>query len=556
MPRTTKGQASYTIALNKQPDENVTVTMSNRGGHVTFAPTSLTFTPQDWNTPQTVTVTSAAENTNTLNTEAKHQVAVGTAAAVDGPSISIRLRGKTVLYAVNYHKDMSLSISEGGSRTFSLHLERNIGFPITLRPTHFLGEDIFTFSPKSITFTPDNWNQPQEFTVAVAKDFDGVTEFGHYYMKIDELPGDPWVRSTPRTYLSLDSGQMAMEVHPDDLNSDGVVEITEGQGATAIRVRATLAPDNATTIHYLQENQPEQRRVRPSPKNIHLTPGSGGNWNTWQTINLSAVHAIDTDEDTSVLFRVIHRNTASYWRINVKIIDGTAPGLSIRETTREMGGRDSSNHYHVKLTTDPGGGATVTVTIGTDHSDVTTNPTSLTFTGGSDGNWNAEKKVTISYQEDDDFLDEFLTVSHAVSGYGDVTKGPDISVIIRDSGGKEGISAIPNPLTVATGGMTDQVWVKLVKDPGDGVTVTVTPLIETVDDGLWKYEPTSLTFSPTSLTFTGGASGTWNTRQPITVSRTSSNAALRYRVHMTLKSHTDPVLWAKRLEVIVRSASD
>jgi hypothetical protein len=79
---------TYTIALAGQPADNVTVAISQQSGSpvalmqaisaaglpsidvgsstVTISPTTLTFTPDNWNTPQTVTVTAAA-STNSTN---------------------------------------------------------------------------------------------------------------------------------------------------------------------------------------------------------------------------------------------------------------------------------------------------------------------------------------------------------------------------------------------------------------------------------------------------------------------------------------------------------
>jgi hypothetical protein len=48
---------TYTVVLNTAPTANVTVTLSP-GTQVTVAPTTLTFTPANWNVPQTVTVTA------------------------------------------------------------------------------------------------------------------------------------------------------------------------------------------------------------------------------------------------------------------------------------------------------------------------------------------------------------------------------------------------------------------------------------------------------------------------------------------------------------------
>src|SRR5207249_2224311 len=52
------GTATFTIALTSQPTENVTIGISPSDmTEGTVAPASLTFTPANWNTAQTVTVT-------------------------------------------------------------------------------------------------------------------------------------------------------------------------------------------------------------------------------------------------------------------------------------------------------------------------------------------------------------------------------------------------------------------------------------------------------------------------------------------------------------------
>ena len=53
---------TYTVALTSQPASDVTVETSQRPpGRATVSPASLTFTADNWNTPQTVTITSAED---------------------------------------------------------------------------------------------------------------------------------------------------------------------------------------------------------------------------------------------------------------------------------------------------------------------------------------------------------------------------------------------------------------------------------------------------------------------------------------------------------------
>ena len=56
-----RGSKIYTVVLHTQPSEDVTVDVGGESGDVSANPTSLTFTPDNWDAPQTVTV-SAAED--------------------------------------------------------------------------------------------------------------------------------------------------------------------------------------------------------------------------------------------------------------------------------------------------------------------------------------------------------------------------------------------------------------------------------------------------------------------------------------------------------------
>ena len=59
-----EGQSgAYTVVLTSQPAADVTVAIGQRPpGRATVSPTSLTFTADNWNTPQTVTITSAEDS--------------------------------------------------------------------------------------------------------------------------------------------------------------------------------------------------------------------------------------------------------------------------------------------------------------------------------------------------------------------------------------------------------------------------------------------------------------------------------------------------------------
>ena len=53
---------TYSVALSTVPTAEVEVMIASNNGDVTLDPTPLTFTIANWETPQTVTLTAAADN--------------------------------------------------------------------------------------------------------------------------------------------------------------------------------------------------------------------------------------------------------------------------------------------------------------------------------------------------------------------------------------------------------------------------------------------------------------------------------------------------------------
>ena len=83
---------SYTVVLDAQPEADVTVTVAGHAGtDVTLAPdpATLTFTPQDWDTPQTVTVTAGDDADTTNDTVTLTHSAASTDTNYDGITIAV-----------------------------------------------------------------------------------------------------------------------------------------------------------------------------------------------------------------------------------------------------------------------------------------------------------------------------------------------------------------------------------------------------------------------------------------------------------------------------------
>jgi len=99
---------------------------------------------------------------------------------------------------------------------------------------------------------------------------------------------------------------------------------------------------------------------------------------------------------------------------------------------------------------------------------------------------------------------DLRSVAATVDGFSFSSGSPTFTINFVDN---DGVRFSPAVLAVTEGDTTGTTYgARLRSNPGDGITVTVTPAA-----------PAGLTVMPASLTFTGGASGTWNTAQNFTV---------------------------------------
>ena len=166
----------YTIVLDTEPTADVTVEIqAPEDTDITVAPLTLTFTADNWNTPQTVTVTATqdddavADDPLTLT----HAVSGGdyegvTAADVEVTIIEDDTTGVTISIT-------ALEISEGDTGRYTLVLDTEPAADVTVEIQVPEDTDI-AVSLLMLTFTADNWNTPQTVAVTAAQDDDAVTD--------------------------------------------------------------------------------------------------------------------------------------------------------------------------------------------------------------------------------------------------------------------------------------------------------------------------------------------------------------------------------------------
>ncbi|MFG1960183.1 glycoside hydrolase family 6 protein [Nonomuraea sp. NPDC049028] len=169
------GTATFTAKLSAAPTANVTVATTRTSGDTDLTVSSggsLTFTPSNWNTAQTVTL-AAAQDSDTANGTAAFSVGgTGvTAATVNATEVDDDTTQTQSLVVT----PTAVTVPEGGSATYTVKPAIQPSANLTVTSTAGSGDaDLTVTSGGSLTFTSANWNTAQTVTVGAAQDSDST----------------------------------------------------------------------------------------------------------------------------------------------------------------------------------------------------------------------------------------------------------------------------------------------------------------------------------------------------------------------------------------------
>ena len=484
---------TYQVKLGTKPSADVTITPASGDTDVaTVSPPTLTFTPSNWNTFKTVTV-SAVQDDDPSDEEATISH-TATSADTDYTGISI---GSVVVsvddddaVAVTV-TEATLDVTEGATGTYQVKLDTKPSADVTVTPAS--GDtDVATVSPPTLTFTPSNWNTFKTVTVSAVQDDDGsdaTATISHT------------ATSTDTDYNGILVGSVVVTV--DDANTLGVtvteatLDITEGATGT-YQVKLDTKPSANVTV---TPASGDTDVATVSPPTLTFTPS---NWNTFKTVTVSAVQDDDGSDATATISHTATSTDTDYngilvGSVVVTVDDANTLGVTVTEATLDIT-EGATGTYQVKLDTKPSANVTVTPASG-DTDVVTVSPPMLTFTPS---NWSTFKTVTVSAVQDDDGSDEEATISHTATStdtdYNGISPIGSVAVSVDDDD-PLGVMVSPTSLTVNEGG-TGTYQVKLKTKPTGSVTVS------------YSESSSKISVSPASRTFT---TGNWNSYQSFTV---------------------------------------
>ena len=219
---------TFTVKLGSQPTQSQTVSLSSNNTDVTLSPNTLTFTPSNYNTAQTVTV-ATAEDSDETNDSATITL---TSSNVSKVTVSVTVNDNDItVYGEMSLSTASLTINEGSSGTFTVKLDQQ---PTVTEVISIVSNDTnITINPTSLTFTPSNYNTPQTVTVNVSEK-SGIEDWtGALTLTSDNI-------SSKTINISVKN---TTEIPLTGISIDAAAEVMEGESITLTPV---LTPSNAT----------------------------------------------------------------------------------------------------------------------------------------------------------------------------------------------------------------------------------------------------------------------------------------------------------------------
>ena len=536
--------STYSLVLDTEPTDTVTVSVTRRQDDlIRLTPETLTFTPSDWSTAQTISVVSLDDGTDTSFTNARisHEVSGGDYGSVTVRDIWVQIENTTQAYI--YLDDAQASESDG-------HLEFTVSVRPILRtvPVEVRYATVDGTAAAGTDYTPEvtTGQTYKIFTIPANQDTGTIRipiadnqvygpskktftlQLTNHNNKAN-LDGDATSLTATGSILDDDPKPVVKVKGPggqvsyvsESLTSPVTFTLTlTGRSATDVTV--DYATDTAQVLSGLAARQ----GITGATAGEDYTAAMGTvTFSPGDTTRDVTVQLTDDDvsEDTEFFgFKISNarnarlRNDAAEEVADVGLLDDDPRGVTIDPTSISLdepasGDTAVASSYTVKLNSKPTD--TVTVTVGGTSSAVSlsgttlSNTNTLTFTAS---NWDTAQTITVTPVKDANGTGETITMTHMQSG-GDYNgiAADSVTVNVTDSDIRNVILS-PTSLTLTEGDDTGVSYtVKLTSQPSGDATVTI-----------GGHSGTDLSISGTTLSNTNTltfTASTWSTAQTVKV---------------------------------------
>ena len=506
---------TLTVVWDGAPASDVVLDISSAdAGEVTISPATLTFTPNDWDTPQAITATGVDDDLIDGAQTTSIRIAVNDSLSDDSYDpifdhlVSVTTADDDSPGLVVTESDGSTSVSEsGGTDDFTVELQTQPTSDVVILVSS--GDtDEAVVGPALLTFTPVSWNIAQTVTVTGVDDplLDG-TQTTAITLSVDAAASDDDYDTVPDE--AVDVTTTDNDAAGFTITEIGGTSVSEAGGGDNFTVRLIAQPAGNVVLAISSADPGE---VSTAPGALTFTPG---NWSVSQTVTLTGVddNLDDGDQVTVVTVSVDdalsddNYDPVADQTVSVTTIDDDAPGFTVIEiggtTVTEGGGADN---FTVRLNAEPTTDVVLDV-VSADTGEATVSPAQLTFTPVD---WATIQTVTVT-GVDDNVIDgdqlTLLTVSVDTASSDDAYDAladQTVSATTQDNDAAGAMIAESDGSTaVNESGTTDGFTVRLDAEPTSDVVFTVT----SGDLGEAIVAPVGLTFTPAN----------WSTSQTVLV---------------------------------------
>ena len=170
--------ASYTVRLAMRPTAEVRVNIGGAfGSDLSISAIRLTFTRQNWDADQTVTVSSVHDDDSATDTVVLTHGATSTGSdysGLSGASVTVTVTDNdTPMVTV---APTRVAMAEGGSNTYTIRLATQPTADVTVTIDDPTANTEVTAEPEELTFTSTTWASEQTVTVSAAVDADTAND--------------------------------------------------------------------------------------------------------------------------------------------------------------------------------------------------------------------------------------------------------------------------------------------------------------------------------------------------------------------------------------------
>ncbi len=279
----TEGEASssYSVVLDSQPTADVVISITADDSQLSVSPSSLTFATDNWDVPQTVSVSAREDG----ETEGTHATSITHSASSDDrnydgitvDAVQVTISEVAPAPAGITLSKTTLSVGEDGTNdSYTLVLESKPAAAVTIDLV--APDSQITLSPASITFQPTTWNQAQRITVQAVDD--QIAEGTHSSTILHS------VSSSDSAYNGFDLADVTATIADNDTAGVSIkptsLRATEGGDSAYYQVLLTSQPRDNVSILIVSDAQ-----LSVTPQMLTFTPA---NWNRAQLVTVNAVN--------------------------------------------------------------------------------------------------------------------------------------------------------------------------------------------------------------------------------------------------------------------------